>query len=117
MAMFSGISGAAMPNLVKRVRMPVPVAAATSTVVVAGTVLGAAITHLVELARVGGFDAIPWDLIVWAAPGSMLGAQLGSRLQGRFNEFATRRFFGILFGVIGVVFLVAFTVFRRRFAS
>ena len=48
--------------------------------------------------------------------GRIIGATLGTRLHGRVSERATRRFFSALFAVIGVVFLLAFTVFARRFA-
>lgn len=113
----TGIGEATLPTLVRRVRLPIPVAAATSTVVVAGTVVGAAVTHLVQLAAEGGFDAIPWNLIVWAVPGALIGAQIGTTLQGRLDEALTRRFFAALFAIIGVTFFVAFTVFRSRFAT
>ena len=43
----------------RRSSFPVPVAAATSTVIVAGTVVGAAATHLIELLKEGGVGAIP----------------------------------------------------------
>lgn len=111
----TGVGEATLPGLVRRLRFPVAVAAATSTVVVAGTVVGAAATHLVQLAAEGGIGAIPWNLIVWAVPGAVIGATLGTRLQGRIDERASRRFFSVLFAVIGVVFLGAFTVFRSRF--
>ncbi|MDP8969856.1 MAG: sulfite exporter TauE/SafE family protein, partial [Actinomycetota bacterium] len=107
---------ATLPGLVRRSRLPVAVAAATSTVVVAGTVTGAAATHLVELAREGGLSAIPWHLLVWAVPGAVIGAFIGTRLQGRVSEDAARRFFSGLFLTIGITFLVAFTVFKARFA-
>lgn len=97
-------------------RFPVPIAAATSTLVVAATVLGAALTHLVELALHGGLAAIPWNLIVWGVPGAIIGATVGTRLQGRVGERATRRFFPALFAAIGVVFLLAFTMYAHRFA-
>ncbi len=113
----TGIGEATLPNLVRRVRLPVPVAAATSTVVVAGTVVGAALTHLIQLAAEGGLDAIPWNLIVWAVPGSLIGAQIGTALQGRLDEALTRRFFAALFAAIGLTFFVAFTVFRSSFAT
>ncbi len=112
----TGVGEATLPTLVRRSRVPVPVAAATSTLVVAITVLGAALTHLVQLARQGGLAAIPWNLIVWGVPGAILGASIGTQLHGRVSERATRRFFAALFAAIGVTFLVAFTVFARRFA-
>lgn len=111
----TGVGEATLPTLVRRSRFPVPVAAATSTLVVAGTVAGAASVHLIQLAARGGLDAIPWNLIVWAVPGALLGAVWGTRLQGRISERATRIFFSALFVAIGATFLVAFTVFRGSF--
>lgn len=112
----TGVGEATMPTLVRRSRFPVPVAAATSTVIVAATVVGAALTHLVQLAAEGGLAAIPWNLLVWAVPGAVVGAFIGTRLQGRVNETAARWFFSGLFAAIGVAFLLAFTVFADRFA-
>jgi uncharacterized protein len=109
------VGEATLPGLVRRSRLPVPVAAATSTVVVAGTVVGAATTHLIQLVLEGGLGAIPWNLIVWAVPGAILGAYLGTRLQGRVSERLARYFFAALFAAIGVAFLLAFTVFVDRF--
>lgn len=111
----TGVGEATLPPLVRRSRFPVPVAAATSTVIVAGTVAGAAATHLVELLREGGVGAIPWNLIVWAVPGAVIGAFVGTRFQGKVSEKVARRFFAGLFAVIGVAFLLAFIVFARRF--
>lgn len=112
----TGVGEATLPALVRRSRFPVPVAAATSTVIVAGTVAGAAATHLVELLHEGGVGAIPWTLIVWAVPGAIGGAFVGTRLQGRVSERASRTFFAALFASIGLAFLLAFTVFAHRFA-
>jgi uncharacterized membrane protein YfcA len=112
----TGVGEATLPTLVRRSQFPVPVAAATSTLVVAGTVLGAALTHLVQLAREGGLNAIPWSLICWGVPGAIIGATIGTRLHGRVSERSTRLFFSSLFFAIGVTFLLAFTVFARRFA-
>ncbi len=75
----------------------------------------AAVTHLTQLVMEGGLSAIPWNLLVWAVPGSVAGAHLGTRFQGRVSERAARRFFAALFAAIGLVFLLAFTVFRSRF--
>lgn len=111
----TGVGEATLPGLVRRSRFPVPVAAATSTVIVAATVVGAALTHLVQLVAEGGLAAIPWNLLVWAVPGAVIGAVLGARLQGRVNETAARWFFSALFAAIGVTFLLAFTVFADRF--
>ena len=105
----TGVGEATMPTLVRRSRFPVAVAAATSTVVVAGTVVGAASTHTVQLIVEGGFSAVPWNLIIWAVPGALIGAGIGTRLQGRINERTAKMFFTGLFLAIGVTFLLAFT--------
>jgi len=111
----TGVGEATLPGLVRRSHFPIAVAAATSTVVVAGTVVGAALTHMVQLAADGGFSAIPWNLIIWAVPGAVLGAVLGTGLQGKVSPRVTRWFFSGLFLTIGVTFLLAFTVFKSRF--
>jgi uncharacterized membrane protein YfcA len=111
----TGVGEATLPGLIRRSRVPVAVAAATSTVVVAGTVVGAALTHMVQLATHGGLAAIPWTLIVWAVPGAVAGAILGTGLQGKVSPRLTRWFFSGLFLIIGVTFLLAFTVFRASF--
>jgi uncharacterized membrane protein YfcA len=112
----TGVGEATLPALVRRSRFPVAIAAATSTLVVAGTVTGAAATHLVQLVATGGLAAIPWNLLVWAVPGAVAGAMVGTRLQGRVREDTARRFFTALFALIGLTFLLAFTVFASRFA-
>lgn len=112
----TGVGEATLPGLVRRSHFPIAVAAATSTVVVAGTVVGAATTHMVQLAAHGGLAAIPWNLIVWSVPGAVLGAILGTGLQGKVSPRVTRWFFGALFLTIGVTFLLAFTVFASSFS-
>ncbi len=112
----TGVGEATLPFLARRSRFPVPVAAATSTMVVAATVVGAACTHLIQLASSGGFSAIPWNLIVWGVPGAVIGAIIGTHLQGKISEKASRMFFSLLFFSIGITFLIAFTVFKNRFA-
>jgi uncharacterized membrane protein YfcA len=111
----TGVGEATLPALVRRSCFPIPVAAATSTVIVAATVAGAALTHLIELLQEGGAGAIPWNLIVWAVPGAIIGAFIGTRLQGRVSERTSRTFFAGLFATIGAAFLVAFTAFAGRF--
>lgn len=111
----TGVGEATLPPLVQRSRLPVPVAAATSTVIVASTVAGAALTHAVQLVVEGGISAVPWNLIAWAVPGALVGAHIGTRLQGRISERAARFFFAGLFAAIGATFLLAFTVFVESF--
>ncbi len=70
---------------------------------------------MVQFAAEGGFSAIPWNLIIWAVPGAVLGAVLGTGLQGRVSPRVTRWFFSGLLLTIGVAFLLAFTVFKSHF--
>jgi uncharacterized membrane protein YfcA len=65
----------------------------------------------------GGLSAIPWNLIVWGVPGAMIGAIIGTHFQGKISERASRVFFSLLFFSIGIVFLVAFTIFKQRFGN
>jgi hypothetical protein len=51
---------------------------------------------LVELFIEGGVGAIPWNMIVWAVPGSSAHSS-ETRLKGKVSEKATRRFFAGLF--------------------
>lgn len=85
----TGVGEATLPGLVRRSRFPVEVAAATSTVIVAGTVTGAAGTHLVQLASEGGLGAIPWNLLVWAVPGGRWNARTPHPLRGALRRDVT----------------------------
>jgi uncharacterized membrane protein YfcA len=49
--------------------------------------------------------AIPWNLLVWAVPGAIIGAVIGTALQGRIPARAAQAFFAGLFALIGVVFV------------
>lgn len=52
--------------------------------------------------------AVPWNLLAWAVPGAVIGAYLGTALQGRIQERTTRLFFAALFGLIGLTFVAVF---------
>ena len=104
----TGVGEMTLPALVRRSRFPLPVAAATSAVVVGATVAGATVTHLTQLARDGGLAAVPWNLLVWAVPGAVIGAVVGTHLQGRVPDRAAQLFFAGLFGLIGMVFVAVF---------
>lgn len=103
----TGIGELTQPSLILRSRFPVPVAAATSIVLVAVADLGAILTHFSQFVINQGIGAIPWNLIVWGIPGMAGGALFGSWLQGRVNEQSARKFFAALFVVLAVTFLVS----------
>lgn len=105
----TGVGEVTSPLLIKRSGFPVAVAAATSIVLVAATNISASVTHFLRFAFTEGSGEIPWNLIVWGAPGMAAGALLGSHLQGRVDERAAKRFFAGLFAIIGVAFAL-FTI-------
>ena len=97
-----GIGEVIMPQLVRRNRIPVPVAAATSVFIVIVTVACASFTHVSALIAAGGMNAVPWNLVSWTIPGVIIGGQIGPRLQGKFSQRAMECAIGALFGGIGV---------------
>lgn len=102
----TGVGEVTVPTLILRSGFPIPVAAATSIVLVAIADIGAALTHFTQFILREGLYGVPWNLIVWGIPGMALGALLGSHFQGRVSERASRIFFAGLFTVLSVTFLV-----------
>ena len=96
-----GIGEVLVPQFAKRRGIPVPVAAATSVLVVTFVFLAASLTHVWRLAGLEG-DAIPWNLLVYTVPGVIIGAQIGPRLQGRIGEERMVWVIGLFFVFIGV---------------
>jgi len=103
----TGIGEIEMPQLVKRCHIPVAVAAGTSILIVASTVLGASVAHIGLLMQEGGVEAVPWNLILYTVPGAVIGGQIGARLQGTISPRLMERSMAILFGVIGALFLIS----------
>jgi len=100
-----GIGEIVTPQLVKSCKMPVSVAAATSVFVIILTIAAASGTHIYELVSEGGINAVPWNLVVYTAPGVVIGGQVGSKLQGKFSADKMEKIFGGLFVVIGVAMI------------
>jgi uncharacterized membrane protein YfcA len=98
-----GIGEVVLPQLLDK-KVPVPVAAATSTLVVALTCAACAEVQVSALVEAGGLAAIPWSLVVYMIPGVITGAQIGAALQGRFSKQQLERSIGSLFGFIGLAF-------------
>jgi len=97
-----GIGEVIMPQLVKRNRVPVAVAAATSVFTVIITIASASFTQVTALIAAGGINAIPWNLVVYTVPAVVIGGQIGPRLQGKISQRAMEKIIAILFGIIGV---------------
>ena len=101
----TGIGEVVMPQLIDRGKLPIPVAAATSVMVVIVTVMSASITHLITLINAGGISAVPWNLVCYTIPGVIIGGQIGPRLQGKVAAKTMQRWIAILFGAIGLTML------------
>ncbi len=100
-----GLGELEMPNLVKRCKIPVAVSAATSVFVIAVTVLLGSVTAVLALIQHGGLAAVPWNFIIYTAPGAVIGGQLGSKFQGRISSELSERLISVLFVVVGTAFL------------
>ncbi|MEL6866791.1 MAG: sulfite exporter TauE/SafE family protein [Bacteroidota bacterium] len=103
----TGIGEVVMPQLVKGARIPVPVAAATSVMIVILTFFFAACTHLVLLISKGGLSAVPWHLVAYTIPGVIIGGQIGPSLQGRVQRAVMVKSIAIVFLLIGIAMLWA----------
>ena len=106
-----GIGEVIMPQLVKRNRVPVAVAAATSVFTVIITIASASFTQVTALIAAGGINAIPWNLVVYTIPAVILGGQIGPRLQGKITQGTMEKIIAVLFGIIGIA--MAFIVIRQ----
>ncbi|MCH8863424.1 MAG: sulfite exporter TauE/SafE family protein [Proteobacteria bacterium] len=95
-----GIGEVVMPQLAKRNRMPIPVAAATSLYVVIIVSAVAAVTQITGLISAGGMLAVPWNLAIYTLPAVIIGGQIGPHLQGRISPRAMELTIGLLFAVI-----------------
>lgn len=100
-----GIGEIVTPQLVKSCKIPVSVATATSVFVIIVTVAAASGTHISALVSEGGLDAVPWHLVMYTAPGVIIGGQIGTRLQGRFSQDKMEKVFAILFALIGIAMI------------
>ncbi len=101
-----GIGEVVMPNLVKKVGVPVGVAAGSSVTVVIVTVMSASFTHIAALMAEGGVNAVPWHLVMYTVPGVLIGGQIGPRLQGKISSKTMERGIATVFTVIGIAMFV-----------
>ena len=98
-----GVGEVILPQLLRR-KVPVPVAAATSTLAVTLTTLSAAVVQLKQVEQ----GSIPWDLVVYMVPGVLVGGQIAAVTQGRIGigQRHLQVAIGTLFGVVGLAFAV-----------
>ena len=103
-----GIGEVVLPQLLRR-GVPVPVAAASSTLCVTFTALSAAmiqISSLMTNPEGGGLSVVPWNLLQFMIPGVLIGGQIAARLQGKVPQEQLEKAIGTLFGAIGASFAV-----------
>jgi uncharacterized protein len=103
----TGLGEIELPQLVGICRLPLPVAAGTSILIVTAAVAAGSVTHVARLLSEGGLSAVPWNLIVYTVPGALIGGQIGAKLQGTIREATMERFMAGLFVVIGAAFLAS----------
>mmetsp|Transcript_3716 Transcript_3716/g.6535 ORF Transcript_3716/g.6535 Transcript_3716/m.6535 type:complete len:189 (-) Transcript_3716:239-805(-) len=101
-----GVGEVVVPQLVQKSRVPVPVASGTSVLVVFLNALVAATVQVSGLVAASSSPAaaVPWELVVYTAPGVLIGGQIAPSLQGNFETRKLELAFGILFAIIGVSF-------------
>jgi uncharacterized membrane protein YfcA len=100
-----GIGEVVMPLLIRRYRFPVPVAAATSILVVIVTVMSASFTHISTMIAEGGLNAVPWNVVCYTIPAVVIGGQIGPRLQGKVSSKTMEIVIAWLFVAIGAAML------------
>ena len=108
-----GIGEVVMPQLVKANKVPIPVAAATSVFTVIVVVAAASFTQISALIAEGGFNAVPWNVVVYTIPAGIIGGQIGPRLQGKVSQRAMEKSIAYLFLVIGIA--MAYIAIRNTF--
>ncbi|NKB59113.1 MAG: TSUP family transporter [Alphaproteobacteria bacterium] len=97
-----GIGEVVMPQLAKRNKVPIPVAAATSVFIVIVVIAAASFTQISALVAEGGLEAVPWNAVAYTIPAVIIGGQIGPRLQGKVPQRTMEASIGGLFAVIGV---------------
>lgn len=108
-----GIGEVLMPQLARRNRVPIQVAAATSLFIVVCVVASASFTQISALVAAGGFAAVPWNVVVYTVPAVIVGGQIGPRLQGKVPQPVVEFGLGALFSVIGLA--MAYIAVRNSF--
>lgn len=100
-----GIGEVAMPQLVRRCAIPLPVACATSIAIVFVTIASASFTHITALISAGGMSAVPWELVMYMVPGVIIGGQIGPRIQGPVDSRLMEKIIAMVFGLIAISML------------
>lgn len=91
-------------NFLKRMKLSVPVASATSVFLVAISAIVGVIAHALFLVSEGDFGAISESLsiIVFTVPAVIIGAQIGVRLSRKIDSDLMEKMLGIIFAVMSI---------------
>ncbi|MBE9192397.1 sulfite exporter TauE/SafE family protein [Gloeocapsopsis crepidinum LEGE 06123] len=97
--------------LLQRCHVPSKVAVATSVFIVAITALIASVGHAIGFIQEGGgvLNTV-LSLVIFTAPGVIIGAQLGSIVANRLPQKLLERGMGILFILVGILVLAEVAV-------
>merc|ERR1719238_218011 len=93
-----GVGETTVSTLRVMCHLPMRVAAATSVFVVAVTIAAASVTNVI----ISGVGSVPWTLVMFAAPGVLIGGQIGPHVSSKVPSWAAERALVALFGVLGV---------------
>jgi uncharacterized membrane protein YfcA len=99
-------------NFLQKMKMPVPGASGTSVFLVAMSAIvgvGAHTYFLVSQDELSVFTNVI-SLLIFTAPGVVLGAQVGVLLSNRINRQYMGKFAGVLFLILAI--LTAMTIFQ-----
>lgn len=93
--------------LIQRCKVPSQVAVATSVFIVAITALVASGAHVWQLIKAGEETInTVFSLVIFTAPGVLLGAQLGPMVSSKLSPKRLERIMGILFVFVGSIILI-----------
>ncbi|MEE8414096.1 MAG: sulfite exporter TauE/SafE family protein [Dehalococcoidales bacterium] len=95
-------------TFLKRMKLPVPTASATSVFLVAMSATAGSAIHayfLITERNVSAFNQVA-SMLVFAVPGVIVGAQIGVLLANKINPRVMSMFVGILFSILAVFTLL-----------
>ena len=92
--------------LLQQCKVPSKVAVATSVFAVAFTAMAASVGHLINFASAGDETlSTVFNLVVFTAPGVVIGGQLGPFLATRISQHALEKTLGVLFVLVAMLTL------------
>ncbi|AFZ54638.1 sulfite exporter TauE/SafE family protein [Cyanobacterium aponinum] len=104
--------------LIQRCKVPSQVAVATSVFIVAITALIASVGHVLQFLQAGNDELMTvLSLVIFTAPGVLIGAQFGSMVASKLSQKLLERSMGILFIIVGAIVLFELAVKNQDLIS